>query len=82
VISALVSSLSVSARAADLAVRPHTKAPAAVPSPPYAWGGFYIGIDGGAPPANAGISWEMWLAICLGRKAATTRHALQRSASR
>jgi opacity protein-like surface antigen len=57
VITALVSSLSVPARAADLAARPYTKAPAVVPSPLYDWSGFYIGINGGGGSAHK--CWDL-----------------------
>jgi outer membrane immunogenic protein len=38
--------------AADLPARTYTKAPAAVASPIYNWGGFYIGLNGGGGSAR------------------------------
>ena len=54
-ITAVLSSLSVPASAADLAPSVYTKAPAVVPSPLYDWSGFYIGINGGG-----GSSHNCW----------------------
>jgi outer membrane immunogenic protein len=51
-ISAVVSSLSVTASAADLPARVYPQAPAVVPPPIYDWSGFYIGINGGGGSAN------------------------------
>ena len=51
-ITAVLSSLSVPASAADLAPSVYTKAPAVVPSPLYDWSGFYIGINGGGGSAQ------------------------------
>ena len=75
-LGAVVASMSVPANAADLPARVYPKAPAVVPSPIYDWSGFYIGINGGgALPTNAGISWQMLLPICRGRKVVMTRPA-------
>src|SRR5215813_14506213 len=56
-ITAVLSSLSVPASAADLAPSVYTKAPAVVPSPLYDWSGFYIGINGGGGSAHK--CWDL-----------------------
>jgi outer membrane immunogenic protein len=53
--------LSSTAFAADLPARTYTKAPAPVVAPIYNWGGFYIGINGGAGSAH-----KCWDLIAVG----------------
>ena len=48
---------SVPAFGADLAARPHTKAPPMVASPIYDWSGFYVGINGGWGSSHS--SWDV-----------------------
>jgi outer membrane immunogenic protein len=57
VMSAVVSSLSVTASAADLPARAYPTAPAVVPSPIYDWSGFYIGINGGG--GTSSFDWNL-----------------------
>jgi outer membrane immunogenic protein len=47
-----LAALTGSASAADLAARPYTKAPAAVPTPVASWTGCYIGAGGGGAYTN------------------------------
>jgi len=56
-ITAVLSSLSVPASAADLAPSVYAKAPAVVSSPLYDWSGFYIGINGGGGSAHK--CWDL-----------------------
>jgi outer membrane immunogenic protein len=55
-VALLTFGLAVPAAAADLPVRPYTKAPAVVPPPIYNWGGFYIGANGGG--ASSHKCWD------------------------
>src|SRR6516225_9947594 len=57
VISAVVSSLSVTASAADLPTRAYPTAAAVVPPPIYDWSGFYIGINGGG--GTSSVDWNL-----------------------
>ena len=57
VMSAVVSSLSVTASAADLRARAYPTAPAVVPPPIYDWSGFYIGINGGG--GTSSLDWNL-----------------------
>jgi outer membrane immunogenic protein len=54
---AAVTAFTGSAIAADLPARTYTKVPAAVSSPIYNWGGFYLGMNGGGGSAHK--CWDL-----------------------